>query len=65
MAGKSDLLQESKTMSMSKLCKLLDVPRSTLYYQPRQKQGPKRDGILENLIYSIISSLPTFGIRRV
>ncbi len=59
------MLSEGKDLSMVKLCRLLEVPRSTVYYETRHRQAPKANGALANLIYEIIQAFPTFGIRRV
>jgi putative transposase len=51
---------------MAKLCQWLQVPRSTAYYQPRQRTAPPPvDGRCVMLIYEIIEAFPFFGIRRV
>lgn len=60
-----DLLAEGKALSLVKLCRLFDVPRSTVYYQPRQRRVALIDGGLAQVIYEIIQAFPTFGIRRV
>ena len=65
IAVRNDLLAEGKAVSLTRLCRLIGVPRSTVYYAARQRQPRPVDGILANLIYSIIQAFPTFGIRRV
>jgi putative transposase len=65
IAVRNDLLAEGKDVSLVRLCRWVGVPRSTVYYQPRQRQARPIDGILANLVYAIIQAFPTFGIRRV
>lgn len=53
-------------VSWLKLCRLLGVPRSTLYYQPHPR---KRDEAVDETpaaqIKEIIEDRPAFGVRRV
>jgi len=65
IAVNNDMQAEPYSLSVTKLCQLLGVPRSTVYYQPRRSKPPKVDGFLANLIYEIIQAFPTFGVRRV
>lgn len=65
IAVQNDMLNEQRSISMNRLCQVLNVPRSTVYYQPRRRKQQQPCGILTNLIYEIIQAFPTFGIRRV
>ena len=65
MAIQSELLQEGQRVPLTKLCAWLGLPRSTAYYQPRQRSAPRRDHAFEMLVYDIVQEHPTFGIRRV
>jgi len=65
IAVQNDMLNEARSISMNRLCQVLNVPRSTVYYQPKAREKPQPCGILTNLIYEIIQAFPTFGIRRV
>lgn len=65
MAVHNELLQEGRRVPLAQLCQWLDLPRSTAYYQPRQRSAPKRDHAFEMLVFDIVQEHPTFGIRRV
>jgi hypothetical protein len=66
MAVRTDLLAQGTVASVSKVCEVLQVPRSTAYYQPtRPETKPEMDEGLAFQIRSIIERFPTFGIRRV
>lgn len=55
----TDLNQE---YSISKLCEVLDLPRSTYYHQGQEKAG---DQALRDEIEEVIARWPTYGYRRV
>lgn len=55
----TDLSQE---YSISKLCEVLDLPRSTYYHQGQEKAG---DQALRDEIEEVIARWPTYGYRRV
>jgi transposase InsO family protein len=55
----TDLSQE---YSISKLCDVLDLPRSTYYHQGQEKAG---DQALRDEIEEVIARWPTYGYRRV
>ena len=65
MAIQNELLQESQSVPLTKLCRWLELPRSTAYYQPQQRSAPARDHAFEMLVFDIVQAHPTFGIRRV
>jgi putative transposase len=65
MAIQNELLQEGQRVPLMKLCAWLGLPRSTAYYQPRQRSEHRRDHAFEMLVYDIVQEHPTFGIRRV
>lgn len=65
MSIRSECLQADLRISISRLCRLLEVPRSTFYYQPRSRKPTKLNPELECRIRPIIERFPTFGIRRV
>jgi len=55
----TDLRQE---YSISMLCEVLDLPRSTYYHQEQKKAG---DQALRDEIEKVIARWPTYGYRRV
>jgi putative transposase len=65
MAIQNQLLAEDKRVPLTRLCTWLDLPRSTAYYQPRERSAPRRDHAFEMIVRDIIEDHPTFGIRRV
>jgi putative transposase len=52
----------SEEYSISKLCDVLDLPRSTYYHQGQEKAG---DQALRDEIEEVIARWPTYGYRRV
>lgn len=48
--------------SISQLCEVLDLPRSTYYHQGQEKAG---DPVLQAEIEKVIARWPTYGYRRV
>lgn len=65
-AVRTDLLAEGKAVSVAKVCEVLGVSRSTVYYEPkRREQKPALDEGLAFQIRAIIERFPTFGLRRV
>ncbi len=51
---------------MTRLCRVLGVPRSTVYHQPKvEKLHRPVDEALARTVHEIIQTHPTFGIRRV
>jgi putative transposase len=60
------LHSEAITVPWTQLCRLLGVPRSTLYYQPHPRQRDEAvDEPLAAQIKEIIEERPAFGVRRV
>ena len=51
---------------MTRLCRILGVPRSTAYHQPKVERLHRPvDEALARTIHEIIQAHPTYGIRRV
>ena len=65
MAVQNEMLQEGRSVPLTKLCLWLELPRSTAYYQPQQRSAPARAHAFEMLVFDIVQEHPTFGIRRV
>lgn len=59
------LRTEGKSVSVSKVCGWLGVPRSTAYYLPRTRAPAPIDGVIAHLIYEIIQVEPTWGVGMV
>ncbi|MCZ7645885.1 MAG: IS3 family transposase [Planctomycetota bacterium] len=64
-AVRGALLNEGRDVPVVKLCRWLGVPRSTAYYQPRQRKARPLDEALALVIFAVLQAFPTFGIRRV
>lgn len=60
-------LDSGQSVPVRTLCRLLAVPRSTAYYQPRPRatRTPRFDTTLATRIHGLIQAHPTFGVRRV
>ena len=64
-AIQNQLLEEHRPVPLTRLCQWLGLPRSTAYYEPRERSAPQRDHAFEMLVFDIVQAHPTFGIRRV
>lgn len=65
---RGQLSEMGYNVSLRKLCKWFEVPRSSFYHKPKPKQTkpvPERDQILENQMNAIIQKHPTYGLRRI
>ena len=56
---------EGHQVSISKLCKWFDIPRSTFYYQPQTHKPKAVDNELSLKIREIIDRFPQYGLRRI
>ncbi|MBL9120591.1 MAG: IS3 family transposase [Phycisphaerae bacterium] len=56
---------DGSDVDVSSLCRWLGVPRSTVYYETRQRASKPIDGFVANLIYEIIQTQPAWGVRLV
>jgi putative transposase len=65
MAIQNELLAENKHVPLTRLCAWIGLPRSTAYYQRRERSAPQRDHAFEMIVRDILEDHPTFGIRRV
>lgn len=66
MAVRTDLLADGVEASVVKVCEVLGVARSTVYYRARAaEKKPALDDGLAFQVRSIIERFPAFGIRRV
>lgn len=62
----SHLQSQGHVVSRRWLCQLLDVPRSTFYYQEHPRQETEQiDEVAAERIHDIITQYPAFGIRSV
>lgn len=55
------LLHRQEKYPVSMLCDILDLPRSSYYYQPRELGGRE----LEEAMLEIATQFPTYGSRRI
>ena len=65
MTIQSLLKEENKEISIRKICKVLDVPRSTFYYKTTVSSEPIRDMEVEAEIRKIIDEEPAVGLRMI
>lgn len=61
---KKTLQQEGIQVSVTALCRILSVPRRTVYYQ-EMKQPPKLQSTLVGRIKAFIEEYPTVGYRTI
>ncbi len=64
-AVRNELLNRGVDVSLVGLCRWLEVPRSNVYYQPRQRGPWRLDQAMVWAVRKVIDAFPTFGIRRV
>jgi putative transposase len=62
-AIQSALLTSGYSVSTTKLCRLIGLPRSTAYYQPRQRRPKPIDEVMAARIREIHQTEPTCGVR--
>jgi len=62
---REELAAEAVTVSLSRLSRILEVPRSTLYYVRQRKSPPRVDERIAQRIWSVIQENPAYGIRKV
>jgi len=58
------LLAERKDVSVVRLCRLIGAPRSTVYFQRRERKLRPVGGILAHLICEIVQALAGRGVPR-
>ena len=54
-------LNQEYSYPVTALCQLLDLPRSSYYYHPAERE----DALLRQAIESIAAEFPTYGSRRI
>lgn len=65
-AVRCDVLESGLEIPLARLCRILGVPRSTAYHQPRiERLHRPVDEALARTVHEIIQVHPTYGIRRV
>jgi len=61
----AELEAEGTEVSISRLCRILGVPRSSFYYDSRRRRPRRIDQGLAKRIWEIIQENPAYGIRKV
>ncbi len=64
----SEMKDEGKEVSVKKLCKWFNVPRSTLYYRPKKASDRIQralNPVLTEQVRKVIEENPTYGVRRI
>ena len=62
----SRLKDEGKEVSIRKICSVLGITRSNVYYRSTRKSRTKqRDKELESSLYQLIQNYPEYGLRRL
>lgn len=56
---------EGKTVAVAQLCRWFEVPRSSFYYDPRDRAPTALDEALVIEIRKVIDDNPTYGVRRI
>lgn len=63
--GRKTFVDTELNLSLNKQCKLLNISKSSLYYQPVKKFSSESDLKLLNMINDIYSEFPYYGTRRM
>ena len=63
--GRKTFVDTELKISLNKQCKLLNIAKSTLYYEPVQKFSSAKDIKLLNMVNDIYSEFPYYGTRRM
>ncbi|TCS50622.1 helix-turn-helix domain-containing protein [Pseudobacteriovorax antillogorgiicola] len=65
MKVREELEQEGIKISIRKLCDWMDIPRSQIYREPKERVQYRLDSMLVARIREIIQKHPYFGLRRI
>ncbi len=65
MKIQAELRAEGREISVSRLCRILGVPRSTFYYVAHRRERVRIDWPLAHRIWQVIQRHPAYGIRKV
>jgi len=60
-----ELRAEGKEISISGLCRILGVPRSSFYYSPRRRRKCRIDRGLAKRVWQVIQESPAYGYVKV
>ena len=63
--SRKSMIDSKLNLSLNKQCKLLNISKSTLYYQPVKKFSSEGELELLNTINDIYSEFPYYGTRRI
>jgi len=63
--GRKTFVDTELEISLNKQCKLLNISKSSLYYEPVQKFSSNDDIKLLNMVNDIYSEFPYYGTRRM
>jgi len=62
--GRKTFVDSKHKLSLNKQCKLLNIAKSTLYYEPVKRFSSKEDLKMLNTLNDIYSEFPYYGTRR-
>ena len=65
MSMKAILVEEGYSISIRRLCKVLQISRTAVYREPRKRRHYAMDIDLVHEIRIIIDTYPTYGLRRI
>lgn len=61
----SQMQEEGKTVAIAQLCRWFDVPRSSFYYEARDRAPAVFDEALVVAIRQVIDAHPAYGVRLI
>lgn len=62
---RAEMREEGWEVSISFVCRALEVPRSTYYYVQHRCSEPRIDESMVKIIWEVIQQNPAYGIRKV
>ena len=63
--GRKTFIDTELSISLNKQCRLLNISKSTLYYEPVKKFSSEEDIKLLNAVNDVYSEFPYYGTRRM
>ena len=62
---REEMREEGREVSVSFVCRVLGVPRSSYYYVRHRSEGVRMDEDMVRMIWEVIENNPGYGIRKV
>jgi len=60
-----NMLNTTREIPIQRACKLVGIPRSTYYYEPKEREPWPVDPEVREAVLDVCRERPSFGYRRV